>query len=403
MGKLKGNLFWVLIALVLLAELCVYLLPFGGTVRAASARHASALSDLQGTQAKLERAREKGAAANKAMIEAALDRKAALEREYLRMILLLAQKDEALERFLPFSSEPVLPARVLEMKDKDKNLLRDKTQTERRKCAEDARAAGIETDPNTVVWDWVKIDGEIPTVQMLIFAQKQLYVQQKLVEIMRQPVEGSVAAAKPAASPAEKPLPLVLLINKITFKQPLTADGGKGDPRFPFDPRYGAYMLTIDVSMLPEYVPTLIDRILDCDLPIVMTSYTVERGINDKLPPVIAARVQADRTLVTVRAECAVLDFTVGISRVEFDRQKFPNPESVAAFFKDRTDEVSQALAAQIAKGTLKNVEADSPSLEYVIHPHLTSQEMKCELEKGIGITVYYGTLDPNLAEVKVR
>jgi len=90
MGKLKGNLFWVLIALVLLAELCVYLLPFGGTVRAASARHASALSDLQGTQAKLERAREKGAAANKAMIEAALDRKAALEREYLRMILLLA-------------------------------------------------------------------------------------------------------------------------------------------------------------------------------------------------------------------------------------------------------------------------------------------------------------------------
>ncbi|HUU69276.1 MAG TPA: hypothetical protein VM186_07120 [Planctomycetota bacterium] len=440
MGKLKGNVFWVFMAVILLAELCIYLLPVPGTVSRMKGDSASRLEELGRLKDQLDGLRQPGNAANDPMIQAAEKRKAELHREYLRMCLLLIGKDDMIDRFFDIGTR-IIPARRLNLTPRERTLLLNQILNARDACKQMALDARIGMDTQSLPWDWLKVEGETPTAKMLIYAHKQVYIQQKLLEAMKGPAPAAEAkgaaedakdagakaddAAKepeaapaataepetPAANPApdaaakegnvvrlaEKEPALVPLFNKVIFKIPEKRED------MPFDPRYVYYTVSLDVSMLPRNVPFLIERIINCGLPLSITSFTIERGMSDRISAAAAARVQTTgQAFVTVKVECKVLDFSGAISKVEFARGQFPDQAAVENYLNQQNDPVMKALATEISKGSFKEPEnADAPIRCEVYGDMLNSEPMECELEKGI--TVYFGTVEHNVPELRVR
>ena len=436
MGKFKGNVFWVFMAVILLAELCIYLLPVPGTVSRMKRDHTSRLSDLETRKGELERFQQPGNVANKRMIEAAEKRKAGLNREYLRMCLLLIGKDDMIDRYFDIGTR-ISPAKRLNLTSSERTLLLNQILNARTACAKAAAEAGIGMDAQQPPWDWVKIEGEAPSPTILVYAHKQVYIQQRLLDAMTVPAPSpdakkdagagaKEAANEPAAAPAvpetqanpaappageaaakkatvvkltEEAPPLVRLFNKVTFKTPEKQDDAA------FDPRYVHYRVSLDVSMLPDNVSYFIERITNCGLPLSITSFTIERGMGDRIAPAAATRLQATgQTLVTVKIECKVLDFSGAISKVEFARKQFQKATDAESYLKEQQDPVMKALAAEIAKGSsAKEPESSNEPIQYEIYGDTLNTEppMECELEKGI--TVYFGTIEHNVPDLLRR
>ena len=427
MGKFKGNVFWVFMAAVLLAELCIYLLPVPGTVSRMKRDHTSRLEELETQKGELERARQPGNSANEAMIEAAEKRKAQLNGEYLKMCLLLIGKDDMIDRYFDIGTK--IPAtKRLNLTPSERTLLLDQILNARTACAKAATDAGIQMDAQQLPWDWVKIEGEAPSPTILVYAHKQVYIQRKLMDVMTMPsptaeakkkgVEAKEAPKEAApAADANPPAPpaadagvrrvriddgvasLAILFNKIAFKTPERRED------LPFDPRYVYYTVSLDVSMLPENVPYLIEGITNCGLPLTITSFTIERGMGGGVGPGAAARVQTGQTLVTVKVDCKVLDFSGAISKVEFAREQFQKPADVENYLKEKEqqDPLIKALATEMAKGSSAKEPEDprDPILYEIYGDMLNSEPVKCELEKGI--TVHFGTIEHNVPDLLRR
>ena len=422
-----------------------------GTVKTTTAKNKERVGQLGQAMKTLDTFTNPNGAANTAMIEAALKSKAALSREYLRMCLLLMAKDDLWDRYFDISinqkTVKIPPFRRLQLSSQERTLLLAEIFNATAVCNQKAKDAEIAMDTTTgTPWDWVKMEGQTPSATLLIYAHKQVLVQDRLVDLMRKPVgdaevkvpakdaaAGAAVAnaaagqpkpaaeparppaeAKPAAGPAnaggaadkavvvigaQKPAPLVLLLNKISFKVPeIEREDSEGPVA---DPRYIYYSFLLDVSLLPENAPILIERILDCGLPLSIVSLTVERGMDKISANVKIQAGQAHRTLVNVKVECKVLDFSIGIGKVVFAKGKFPTPGDVDKFLKEQTDPVMLSLKREVEKGTLVK-ESDGSAIEYVVYgDRLKGDVQTCELEKGI--TVYYGATDHNVPELGRR
>ena len=438
MGKFKGNLFWIFIAVILLAELCVYLLPIPGTVRTATGKNKESVDSLRKAVKQLDAFMQPGNASNQGMIDVALEKKSALDREYLRMCLLLMGKDNQWDRYFDLGPNKRIPSwRMLQLQSQERTLLLNEIILAKNAVNKKATDADITLDPAQTCWDWVKLEGGTASPKLLIYAHKQIFVQQRLVDLMSEPVKPVEATAagltatpaaakaapepKPAAVPpnakgaadkggigGEKNQPLVLLLNKILFKVPYIDESSEA---VNVESRYVYYTLNLDVSLLPEHTPILLERIINCGLPLTITSFSIERGM-EKIAPQIAAKIlggKSNRTLVNVKIECKLLDFSVGLQKVEFAKDRFASPKEVDKFFSEQTDPVMRALKSEIDRGTVSTSKDNTAAgVEYLIcgerivgktkgadNSEVKAEVLACELEKGI--TVHYGVMDPNV------
>lgn len=413
MDKLKGNLFWVAILAVLVAELVLYVVMVRGTASATD----QSIEELAHQKRQIDSIQQK--AVNAGLIEAAAAHKQNLEREYTRMALFLIDKDDNLDKFGPDSR--LAPSQVLNLSGRQRAQLGDTLVAKRQKMErESVNLRIVPPPPATQPWDFVTLTGD-SSEQVYIYAYKQLWVQEELLRIIRQPAtahaaiapaeaappaeqpparEAEAAEANKAAAPPPRLNPLVTSLNKVEFFLPRKEEL--------FDPlnRYTFHNVNVRVTMYANDVPVLLERILKSDLPLMVDSYKISKSMMDtRSVATVAGRPTSG--LVDVQLALRVLDMTMGIGEVIFSAGKFTAPADVEAYLENHTDPAMAVIRRQIKKpGVSPSVR--NGEIRYRIYGDPQEARslldagralVKCEIESGV--TVVHGRLVVPLPETK--
>jgi len=382
MNKVKDNVFWVLIGLILFAELAAYVV----VVRGKAGANRERIEELGRRVKKLKELEKR--AAREEMIDAARKHKDRLQEEYTRMVLFLIGKDDLLDHFGDVRIAPARPR----FSDREKTKLGRFHRATREKFMAEAGPEGLGMVPDLTkeVWDFVDLSGS-PRREMWIYAYKQLWIQKALFEIMRKP-----PAAKRAGGGTESPKSLVTAINRVEFILP---DKEKEEA---FDPRFSYYRFKLDVSMPAANVPTLIERILKHELPFIVESYTVAKRLDERGGTVGIAG--GPQKVVNVRVTCKVVDFTMGISRAFFSSKRFETPQSVLQWLEKeaRNDDAAKVILDQITKPGVRR-RAVGEGFEYVVYGESITGQAPTECEIYDGVTLYYSTILKDVPDFRRR
>ena len=354
--KFKSNAFWVIVAVVLLAEAAVYFVAVRGKAKA-NEQTIGKLAEDRGQIASMLKQ-----TANQSMIVAAQKHKGDLNREYARMVLFCIGKDALLDSY----DLPIPPQRKFDLSNQERMRLFEKYSEASQALAKDAAAARIGTDLVLSPWDLLKQPKGLPDATWLIHAHKMLHIQRVLLNIISKPAEGKQDALAP-------------MLNKVTFKTPEISPGSA----FMF------HKFTLDVSMVGDDVTVLVARLLNSPMAFIISSCTVTKGTERSTAPG-AGKIDVTKNLVTVRIDCKVFDFAMGISKVVFTKQKFDTPEAVSEWLGSQQDEALKVLASQLQQEDVKST-ATNDVIEYVVYGDklmLTEpKEVTCEIADGVSMT----------------
>lgn len=420
MGDLKGKAFWIVLGVFAAIILAAYALP----VRKMEARNKERIDELQGGKSALDGMR--GNAANAGMIEAASLQKSNLQKEYGRMLLYLVGKDELLDHYDPAAKIP--PQRILSLDQKETVLLRDLVKETKEQLSKDIAAKGILFDPQSSPWDIINLDGALPRPARLVYAYKQLWVQKTLAGVMTQPTvekERPVVKAEPAAarSTADEPaeagdeppaeaapesrresaeMPrgkaVIYVLDKVQFKTPAANEK--------FDPRFVVYSFSVKVALTPANVPAFIEGILKSELPFEIISYSVTKLASETMPSQVTARIDPKDRLVSMKVDCRVLDFSVGVQKVVFSKERFPEQKDIDEWLQAQVgkDELMTVLKMQMEKEKVSPVEQkdDQASyVSYVVYGANASDLATYQVDDGV--TIHFGCLEQSVPKVGER
>jgi len=396
MNKLKSNMFWVLIGLVLVVELAAYVV----VVRGKANHNADRIGELDKRITDLKRMAR--TAARPEMIEAARNHKKDLQREYGRMVLYMIGKDDLLDHF--GDNVTVAPADVLKLTDWQKTRLGRFHRVCRGEFIAEAEKLGMIPEGAKPPWDFVDLSGN-PKPDVWIYAYKQLWIQKELMGLMKQPVSPRSGIPTENAAGQTHP-PLVTAINSIKFELP-QKDKNERQPGYKYEARFSYYRVTVEVSMPAANVPILMERILKHELPLIIESYKVAKALDEKGGAIGAGgKLQ---NLVSAELTCKIVDFTMGLSKAVFAGSRFQSPEAVIKWLEKeaKSDEMARILRDQIKKKGVKPRNTTF-GIEYVVYPRdrkdsLFTSTMPAESEIYDGVTIYYGNILECIPDLRRR
>jgi len=370
MGRMKSNAFWVVIAVVIVVELAAYLI----VVKRLAAANVECVETIRTQIRDLDGIDP----VNEEMLKTAENFKKNASGEYARMVLFLIAKDDLLDHYHPgFDSKPRLysPRDYYKVTRDDRIRIANAITRAAQQLTEDARELGLiarDSTRDAAPWDIIELTGRTPEIPALQHGQKQYWVQQELLSILSRPIEGENR-------------PPIARLGKVKFEQ--YRDTGLRDPR------YRHLEFSFEAAMPEANVGIVLERIAKSEFSFVIKSFSARRSAETGSRDVLGQGT--DMRLVAMKVNVRLLDFSMGVGKVEFSMEQFENPESVSQWLEEQTDPVLRVLKAQLEKHDVKP-SVGLESITYLVH-ELPDEVEICEIANGV--TLYYGTLESILPE----
>jgi len=370
MGSMKSNVFWAVIAVVIVVEVAAYLI----VVRKQAANNKESVETINAQIGELDSIDP----VNEEMLKTAESFKKNVGREYAKMVLFLIGKDDLLEHYHPgFDSKPRLysPREYFKVTSQDRNKVANAIDRAVQHLTEKARVLGlVARDSRDTPWDIIQLTGlqGAPDLSVLQHGQKQYWVQEELLAILERPIDGEER-------------PPVARLGKVKF-EPYRDKG-------PYEPRYRQLEFSFEVALPEGNVGVILERIAKSEFPFVIKSFSAKRSAETGRRDVLTAGT--DMRLVAMKVNVGLLDFSMGVGKVEFSLKEFENPESVSQWLEEQTDPALKALKAQLEKHDVKPT-VGLDSIAYLVH-NLPNETETCEIADGVKL--YYGTVESILPE----
>jgi hypothetical protein len=377
MKFIKQNLFWVIAAAVLLAEVVFAALP----LRSKYSINASQRSQIESQKRELiALLADPKKLANDNVIKAARKYRDSIERNYLEMMLFLMERDFRLKRIEPPTRNPfILDRGELAARVESYNHLTDAVR-------ERALAAGMNVSKDTAI---IKANwgGNVPTPLEIIDAFKILWLQRVCVDAMM--------------SADEKEKTLVRTINQFTF--------GKGTGSslnvLPGDKDYNRLLFFLDVAMQLNNVPVFLSQVLRSDLIIDLRGMDIIKGQQQQQErkegpggaPVMVVKPE-DTRLVQVIFAFEAIDFSVDATKVTFASNKFKTEAETQDWI--RSAKLGTGISAELFQlfllDRMKATKAvpGKEGFEYLLRsPEQVGQGKPQTIQIDEGVTVYITTM----------